>query len=354
VVKNKHHYVPRFYLNSFASEPRRVHIFHLAGWKAIRSGGIKDQCYKHKLYGATDDLENILSEMEGKISPIIKFIINADARRFVLDDEQNKWLRIFIGLQTTRTITAANKINEGTDKLVKLIFSKQAQDKGIDLSKVRISSTNPLALSMRNFPIIAADLDDLVSHLLINDTSHNFVTSDNPVVFYNQYCERLEGGRIGATCRGLQIFIPLSPSRLLLLYDAKVYKLNDKNGNVTRLNAHDDVFALNLICGSHARDVILFSDWKDLNNVQRLAQAATLYRVRDEMILDEFVSEIDPLKSLMRFGFPSPNLRLNLSFIKLRRRVQKVPLAVRAREFRDRPLVTAGTGPMTIFRRKDI
>ena len=129
--KNKHHYVPRFYLKNFASEPKQIHIFHIEKQLAIRSGSLRDQCYKHKMYGKSDELEDILSKMEGKIAPVIHSILNT-SNVLHLSTKESEWLRIFIGLQMTRTAVAAEKINEGVDKLTKLIFSKQAQAEGID------------------------------------------------------------------------------------------------------------------------------------------------------------------------------------------------------------------------------
>jgi len=140
---------------------------------------------------------------------------------------------------------------------------------------------------------------------------------------------------------------------MLILYDPKVYKVSDKDHSVIELTKRVDIINLNLLTSSHARDVILFSDWNQLSKIQESARVAERYRAERDAVLEEFISESDPFRSLIHLSFPSPNLRLTLSFMKLRRRMQRVPLAIRAREFRDRPLAKSEGQPVTVFRRKD-
>jgi hypothetical protein len=61
--KNKHHFVPRFYLSAFQSAPQRINILRLGASIGVRDASLKDQCYQHKFYGSTDDIEDALGVM---------------------------------------------------------------------------------------------------------------------------------------------------------------------------------------------------------------------------------------------------------------------------------------------------
>ena len=54
------------------------------------------------------------------------------------------------------------------------------------------------------------------------------MTSDNPVVLYNMFLERMGVDESGMGSRGAFIFMPLSPGLAIVLYDGKVYKIGNK------------------------------------------------------------------------------------------------------------------------------
>jgi hypothetical protein len=352
--KSKHHYVPRFYLKSFASEPRRIHIFNMDKGLAVQSGSLRDQCYRNKFYGKTDELEDSLAGMEGKIAPVITSILNT-SRSFRLNSEEHKWLLIFLGLQITRTAAAARGVDESTDKIFKTMFSRDARVEGMDLSLVKVGFKNPVLHSMVAFVEVAAHLADLIPHLVINELASPFITSDNPVVLYNQYCEGVKGvGTTGATSRGLQVFVPLSPTSLLLLYDQAIYKVSDRDAHITVLSKADDVGILNLLNAANAEQILLFSKWENENAVRRLAQKSKKYRRAERATVEEFLADDDPEHSSLVHLFQQPlDIGLNLSFMKLRRHAQRIPLAVRIQEHRDLPHPIASGQPGRFFRRSE-
>ena len=84
MAKNKHHYVPKFYLKLFASDkarssvPKLINIYNLRRKAIIEDAGLGDQCYKHKFYGKTDELEDALAVFEGECSRLILQIIETE------------------------------------------------------------------------------------------------------------------------------------------------------------------------------------------------------------------------------------------------------------------------------------
>jgi two-component sensor histidine kinase len=124
---------------------------------------------------------------------------------------------------------------------------------------VEISLTNPTEEALRAAAHGTFLAMDLTMKVLINRTDVEFITSNNPVVLYNQCFEEADpgvGGNVGLANTGLQIFLPLSARHLLVLYDRKAYKVGHKKSD------HSDV--------SNRDDVRQFNDLQYLNCVENL------------------------------------------------------------------------------------
>lgn len=79
-----------------------------------------------------------------------------------------------------------------TDYYAKLMFAAKAEEKKIDLSKVKIGNKFPAALPLNALPDIMPSAMRLRPHLLINKSGVDFMTSDDPVLLHNQYCEGID------------------------------------------------------------------------------------------------------------------------------------------------------------------
>ena len=91
---------------------------------------------------------------------------------------------------------------------------------------VTIEQPMPQLTSIKHGAAAIEYMDDLKAHLIVSDTDA-FLTSDNPVFFYNQYNQDLPGSVAGIDSHGFQAFCPLSPKIVLALYDSNVYELTD-------------------------------------------------------------------------------------------------------------------------------
>ena len=116
--KRRHHFVPRLYLKAFGSSEKQIHIFNLARELAIQNASLRDQCYKHKFYGETDDLEDFLAEIETRVAPILKSI-QKDQSLPKRGSEDHAYLFVFIAMQILRTQATASRVNMSADKLTK-------------------------------------------------------------------------------------------------------------------------------------------------------------------------------------------------------------------------------------------
>ena len=93
-------------------------------------------------------------------------------------------------------------------------------------SDVTFAQPMPQLSSMKHGMVMTEYMDDLRAHLIVSDTDA-FLTSDNPVVFYNQYNQDLPGSVASVDSHGFQAFCPLSPKIALILYDCNTYELTD-------------------------------------------------------------------------------------------------------------------------------
>jgi hypothetical protein len=180
-------------------------------------------------------------------------------------------------------------------------------------------------------------LADLGSVLLSVRGPMPLITSDNPAVKYNLYCEGVQGvGVTGLMCSGFLLFLPLSPKFLLLLYDKHVYKIKSAANGLVEVADSSDVSQLNMLQAVHADNVVLFSEQSYSESVCDLFKKARHPRSAIRPHVEEFVADDDPKHySLLALHAPMPNLKLRLSFLSLRTKARRVALFDRAREQRE-------------------
>lgn len=331
--KNRHHYVPKLYLRKFASEPRRINILNLKTRNFHRNGSLRDQCFRPKFYGKDDELENYLMKIETMVAPTLSSVVNSSTLPKPSTDD-HKHLLVFVALQILRTPMNAESMSEAFNKAVDTIAPRD-RDMIKEKEKYYMKANDAVSMFLENYLLIAQCLDDLGMFLIVNKRNPSFITSDNPVVQYNQYCEGLKMGTTGALRRGLQLFLPLSPSHLVLFYDKLVYKVGDKNSSSMEISNDDDLLTLNMLQAANADKVLLFSNWDDVQAIKYVISKGTKYRRKELGRVEEFVAEDDPEHhSLLQMYSPPLNVMLNLSFMRLRRNAQRVPLRQRALEYR--------------------
>ncbi len=272
----KHHYVPRFYLKRFSPDGKSINIWNLRSARKILSANLNNQCYRSYFYGKELDAETALGDLEGMASLLFRLI---DQYRTPppYGSPEHQLLVLSTILQYGRTAYSADVLNEMNDKLMKHILEPRAKAKSIDLSKVSIGFKEvgrlSLGLAMQTYPI----LFDLRCRLLINETEVEFVTSDNPVVLYNQlFVFRKFGSNTGLASKGLQIFYPISPRITLLLFDSSVYSVGSRKNSFVDISIPRDIYEINTLQACSAEENIYFLD--RALNVEALHRRAVPFR----------------------------------------------------------------------------
>ncbi|MDM3862551.1 MAG: DUF4238 domain-containing protein [Aphanizomenon gracile PMC644.10] len=336
--KRKHHYVPKFYLKRFASDlskvdPRQINLYNIPSCQIKLDISLRDQCYKRKFYGQTDEIENLLSTLEGTFSSVVKKICETKTVPTIGTQDHHDLL-IFISTQMMRTSKCAEDLNNRIDMFTKMILSRDSRFSEVDLNKVKIGFIQPVLASLENSAEMAFGLDDLGIHLFRAAPNTEFITSDNPVFKYNMYCEKFGLGTTGIASLGLLIFLPLSPEICLLLYDNSIYKVGQKNNHNISVITADDVRQINAMQFINAETNLYFS-----SNISRIYFNQTLGRYsKSRKDTGERVTEFEeignPLRTLVMTSQYIPNLKLNLSPMSIVRDAKRVPLEKRLNQYR--------------------
>ena len=168
---------------------------------------------------------------------------------------------LYVLAQFGRTLYAVESLNETTDQMMKHILGPMVAEKGLDIDRVKIGFNDPgrysLAVTVDAFPVVL----DLQYKLLLNVSGVEFVTSDNPVILYNQLLSFRKGlSSTGLMSKGLQIFLPIGPDKMLFFYDQAVYRVGNSHKRVIIVNNPKDVYELNVLQMSSSLKNIYFND----------------------------------------------------------------------------------------------
>lgn len=319
--KKKQHYVPQFYLRNFSWGKDRlpIKLFNIQRGDHFTAGNLKGQCYEDYFYGKDLVIENMFGTIEGRVSPIVDQIVAGGGPpvRYSVDHDA---LLTFVLFQYGRTKHAGEAADEQVDKLAKTALAKDERIEPEHLEMIKIGLKNPFALTLRAVSHSLPIAHDLQIKIAINRTPIRFVTSDHPVVFYNQYGEeRVIRSNTGLASKGLQIFYPVSPQHMVVLYDEKIYKMGGRKATSVEVTSVTDVQQLNDLQWLNALENIYFDNAQPLSEIDRGNRRNALRRNPEKTT----VKESEPtagadgmLSSIVMMAKPEPKIGLRLEFLK--------------------------------------
>lgn len=242
--KRRQHYVPKFYLRNFSEDKKSIGIYFFEKNKIINHVSIKDNLWKEYFYGEDAVIENKLGEYEGRWNDIISAIIETE--RLPDTESDLVLLRYFILISSARTQKRGNQMNNDYTTLIKQVLEvedpelfEKVMNAGEDGFSVKVNypALPFINAAQRSLPLVI----DLKMVLLINKSAIDYVTSDNPTVFYNQLFQEKNLSRgFGWGESGIQFIIPVSPQIAICMYDSDVYnvkeKVLDSSSTINKLN----------------------------------------------------------------------------------------------------------------------
>jgi hypothetical protein len=246
-TKRKQHYVPRFYLKLFSDSTSKglIRLWNLRRQLYVKAAAISDQAYEDFFYGVDGVLEEKLADVETQVSELINKIVT-DRRLPSSPSEGMRLLFMFVMYQADRTKATATDVEATLNRLATATFQDDAQRKEV-IENAPWTLSGPAAFALETLTPSLPLILDLRAKLILNTTEHEFMTSDNPVIRYNQFYEyrRRPGSGAGWSLPGLQIFLPLSPKILLMLFDSDVYNVGRDNEETVLVDRTGDVNWLN-------------------------------------------------------------------------------------------------------------
>lgn len=207
----RQHYVARLFLRQFSSDGKRICV--VVNGKRIDNASLRHQCQEAYFYGEDNIMEKSFAAQESRLA---SFFGDFSPERFrTLSDEDVYRLRQFAAL-----LTAAR--------------------------------TNPILLDMN-------------VKFIWSDRTPGFIIADHPVVACNQFAEHHPmlsryPNITGLAVKGLQLFMPLTPSLVLAAYDPMTYEYGGKRSicragpaDVMQLNQMQAVNAYSCFYFDHRR-----------------------------------------------------------------------------------------------------
>lgn len=344
-TKKKQHFVPRFYLKYFSNYQKNTHIglYNFKSSLYIEEAELKNQAYINFFYDIEGDIENALGDIEKLASEVIhKIAFSQELPKPNCGDYITIWA--FTVLQSNRTLSSVIEIEEFEDKLMKaiLVHRKEFTD---DLNNIKFKMENPAAFNLKMAAQTMHIAFDLGCKLIINETDIPFITSDHPVVKYNQFLERFKfpGAYTGLATKGLQIFFPITPKLILIFYDKKVYKCGPIHRHTIKTSSKEDIFSINLLQCLNCDKIVYFNNTIKPFEFDKLIEKSKHLRkgIKDRMIIEEFKEEdrLNKKNSSIFHSFKEDHkIKLKLSFIKETDHAKSYKLTGYAVELRDETL----------------
>lgn len=327
------HFVPKFYFRNFSTDHCTIGSLLIRDGRIIDRAPIKGQCARKNFYGCKE-LESLFSDLEGRHSSAIVAALdvanNAASADFSIA-EISDFLQAVM-FQRSRTALEIDKSKSTREKFTLELFrqyvmsSKHPRSKEMSdhIAAGNVSMNEPphvvVCRSIRTALDCVMGITDLSLCLIRNRTDYPFIFSDAPVVFYNSYCRRVRNrGVLGVQCPGLQIFFPLNPWTLALLFDADKYSGSFKEYLQYDTYSRSDVSQMNALQLHHALNAVYFRDAEHREYVYDLwnTHRHSFRPIKDQLDLNaDFWVDGKPVDGQLIHNFePQVGFDLSLSFM---------------------------------------
>ncbi len=226
----KQHYVPRCYLEQFAHQELRAYDRWSDNSFAAKPEKIAVEHYFYDIAKTLDTNSpyfQVFEKMLASLESSYKTTYNALLQGRTIESPEKEYLACFIAMQYLRTPRTRAQLCEHGAKTVEYLAKKHLLSKGyspeeIEKSGIEVSfkkdGKTRMQLNAMFGKAYRTTVEALLRHswlLLCNKTGVPFLTSDAPVVLFNE----LKGGLLGFSSPGIKVIFPLSPKYCLLIQE---------------------------------------------------------------------------------------------------------------------------------------
>lgn len=295
VERRNQHYVPQHYLRAWSTD-EKLNVLPLSTGETFRET-TRSVCSRNYFYGNPPTVETELANLDGHHANPVRELRRGDELTD-LSDQYVKLILSFITTQRSRTKATKEDILGGEDFLRDAVKDDMEADRFRDRitwtsdlnEKEKVDTLVDISLLGTHYYIITLGIfgyigiEDLQGVMLCNVTDREFIISDAPVVLDNpRYKPEYGTVPVGLGNRGLQIFCPISPSRVLLLYDPQVYRFDHNSKKQVLIKSPDVVDELNLLQFHNAENIVMFDSNEDY--IQDLHDRINEARRREEITM---------------------------------------------------------------------
>ncbi|MEQ3665401.1 MULTISPECIES: DUF4238 domain-containing protein [unclassified Olleya] len=260
--KKNQHYIPKFYLRNFSyyKNKKQIGVYNLKSSFFIQTAKLKTQGSKNFFYGHDGVIEDKLSFIETYLAKSINTIISEE-KLPLPKSEEYYFLLNFITLTNLRSPTSLDTIKQMSNSMKSKLNSLDPSFiDGNQLGNIKDEDLIRLLLSMSAETLLI--ITDLKAKLIINNTKTAFISSDFPIIKYNQFLEKRKVGfsKTGYGLIGLQILCPISEKLAVILYDDNIYKVGNKRDKNLIIEKEKDIDSINLLQFINNGNTIFFTE----------------------------------------------------------------------------------------------
>lgn len=321
--KKKQHFVPKFYMALFANANKEFAVYNIEKNMCSYPVPYKNQCYKDYFYGKDGVWENKLSDLESKWANIFRFALDGKS----LSKEQIELIKQFALYQRQRTLGQDTFMKKQRCELLTeygksiyankgLVFDEKAKIACAERATEEIAPAENLQ-HIEEFINVVHDMGVVIINY---QTNGRLISSDVPVIAINPFHKPT----IGYGCIGLILLFPISPHKLVVIYDEKMYpRFKGKlYVNITNENEVKNLNALQLT----SAEKILFAH--DPNDFQYFSTTAWKNRTisRESPTLQTLGSDT---QKLIGTDLRKTVFLCEFSFGKMQNRFSKIPFSCR-------------------------
>ena len=328
--QKKQHYVPKLYMKLFTNLEERVNVFIADTKKTISNAPYESHCYKDYYYGVDLVWENKLGAMESKWGVIFdKFNGESD---FIPNYSEIDLIKKFALYQRHRALGNNEYLKEQTIQVTARCLKMQADYDNIPLSYEKIEEfarnkqneefDTTFNLEMSDKIINDRNIDDLGFLIMNYNTDKKLIVGDNPIILFNKFFIHGRGYRN----MGLTIFFPITPRKLIVFYDAKMYPLY-KNKKIVTSTDEQEVEFLNAFQYISAEKILLSDSPIAVDD---------LIKYKEHRNITNRHNKTGIIPSLIHVTTYKPSFfDCNLSFCELPQFVQDIPIQCREAAIRN-------------------
>ena len=238
----KQHYVPKFYMKNFANDNKKYNVIDVFKNRYYSNIPYMNQCYENYFYDKDNKWEKLLGNLESKWSALINRIIYEN---YYPNEKEKNILKEFAIFQKNRTKYHSEEMKEFIWTNLKVGVELECNSKKeyfdeLEFDKLKEKflkdkMNNVIQESLKVCKSACKHIIDLELCIIKYNTKRKLISSDNPIISYNNFYFRATG----YDNAGIIIFFPINSELLIVIYDQKMYKYNNNKKVIISSNEYE-------------------------------------------------------------------------------------------------------------------